>query len=342
VLDPEPELEPEPKPEPKPEPELEPVLDPEPEPEPELEPEPKPEPELEPKPEPELEPEPEPIILEEELEPYRITWTIKNYYSNTFAPISQAEQEATVQQAFEHWTQHINAEVIFVKNADPKDVFCTVDFKPLRHIGGGGGDGPNTWCVVDIGSNQHLYVGEKPESTYVHRSLLAIAAHEGGHGLGLTHKNVGSCMMFTNYGDGISQCDVEVAELQTLWKDAVNPPDSPLLDGSMKEFFAEQTYVRFGDTARLHFTIENIGNLDYNSIVWFFDKTDNIVIRSGPFYRLDPGETAIGFVDWDTGMIGTEASIGVHEIQGHWLADTNDVNKANNFITIFVTVHDPT
>jgi len=122
-----------------------------------------------------------------------------------------------VQQAFEHWTQHIDAEAIFVKNVDPNNVFCTVNISSNRNIGTGGGNGPNTWCVVNIGSNQRLYVGEKPDSTFIYRSLLAIAAHEGGHGLGLGHQNIGNCMMFTNYGDGFRQCDTEIKELQDLW-----------------------------------------------------------------------------------------------------------------------------
>ena len=191
--------------------------------------------------------------------------------------------------------------------------------------------------MVDIGSNQHLYVGEKPDSTYVHRSLLAIAAHEGGHGLGLTHKNVGNCTMFTNYGDGISQCDVEVTELQTLWKDAVNPPDNPLLDGSMKSLSAP-TWVVQGDTISIDFTLENIGNIDYNSIIWFFDKTDNTVIQSGPFYELAPNETVSGTVLWDT----STASLGTHEVKGHWLSNNDDVDVSNNVKTISIIVIEET
>jgi len=266
-------------------------------------------------------------------EPFEFTWTIIDYYSSNFAPVSQLEQEQAVERSLERWTENLNINLVFVKNAAKSEVYCWATFERINRIGAGGGLA-GKYCQFTIGSNQLLYVGQKPDSTFIFRNLEAIASHESGHGMGLGHYNVGSCIMFTNYGDGLkSPCDAELRDLKLIWANVENPPPNPILDGSMKSISAP-TQVIQGDIVPISYTIENLGNIDYNHITWFFDKTDLSVIKAGVFQNLTPNETRSGVVLWDT----STASLGTHEIQGHWLKLLGDVNATNNVKKIFITV----
>ncbi len=268
-------------------------------------------------------------------EPFEFTWTIINYYSSNFAPISQLEQEQAVERSLQIWADHLNMNLVFVKNAAKSEVYCWVTFERIPNIGHGGGI-PGKYCQFTIGSNQLLYIGERPDSTFIHRNLEAIAAHEGGHGFGLGHYNVGNCIMFTNYGDGLGPpCPQEISDLKLIWANVENPPPHPIVDGSMKSLSAP-TQVIQGDIVPIAFTLENLGNIEYNNIIWFFDKTDLSVIQSGPFHELSASQTESGIVLWNT----STASLGTHEIQGHWLSINGDINTSNNFKTIFITVVD--
>jgi len=267
-------------------------------------------------------------------EPFEFTWTIINYYSSGIAPVSQLVQEQAIERRMQVWADELNMNLVFVKNAAKSDVYCWVTFESIPRIGAGGGD-PGEWCQFTIGNNQRLYVGERPQSTYIYRNLEAIAGHESGHAFGLTHKSVGSCIMFSNYGDGLSNtpCAAELQELLLAWADVENPPANTIVDGIMKSFVGPSQVVK-EDIVPIDFTIENIGNISINRIVWFFDKTDLFVIKSGPFFNLGPNESASGTIFWDT----STASLGTHEIQAHWFVAIGDINSNNNVKTIFITV----
>jgi len=177
-------------------------------------------------------------------EPFEFTWTIITYYSNSFAPVSQLEQEQAIERRLQVWADNLNMNLVFIKNAAKSEVYCWATFERLNRIGGGGGI-PGEWCQFTIGSNQFLYVGERPDSTFLHRNLEAIAGHESGHGFGLGHENVGSCIMFSNYGDGLkSPCDRELSDLKLIWANIENPPPHPIVDGSMKSLSAPTQVVQ--------------------------------------------------------------------------------------------------
>jgi len=268
-------------------------------------------------------------------EPFEFTWTIITYYESNFAPVSHLEQEQAIERRLQVWADQLNMNLVFVPNAAKSEVYCWATFERINHIGRGGGL-PGKWCEFTIGSNQLLYVGERPQSTIIHRNLEAIAGHESGHGMGLNHYSVGSCIMFSNYGDGVKNnpCDRELSDLRLIWANIENIPN-PIIDGSMKSLSSPSQAI-VGDIVSIDFTIENLGNTDYNNIIWFFDKTDLKVIQSGPFHDLTPSEIRGGTVLWNT----STASPGTHEIKGHWLSINGDINTANNFKTIFITLTD--
>ena len=212
---------------------------------------------------------------EAQLPPYKITWTILNYYPTT--KISAQIQESTIQKDFERWTKYLNAEVVFVKNANPKDVFCTVDFNRETPLGTGSGDGPNTSCVININNSKNLYIGPKPLDGKIWWSFESIATHEIGHGLGLSHMNCGGCVMMSSYG-GLVPKPQEIAALQAIWKDAVCTipqclGEKAIVDAKI-DFTISNNKVVKGDTAQLQWKITNLGHVDYYNTIWVNDLTD--------------------------------------------------------------------
>jgi len=276
-------------------------------------------------------------------EPFQATYTISEYYS--FNLIDKATQEAAVHNAVTAWTEHLNAEAVFVPNAEKKDVFCWVEFTQLSEIGAGGGR-PGFFCQAQVGSNQRLYVGEKPPfDRFIWRNAEVILQHEIGHGFGLGHYGNAGCQMFASYGGSPNRhCDQELDRLKMLWANVEPWPPVIIYDGAMKSFSAPSTVVK-GDKVVLDFTIENVGTFFYYNVVWFYDWTDNKVIQSGPFHELGAGETFSSTVIWDTSLVST----GEHKIRGCWIAtnnsanpEFNDVDWSNNCIDIFIDVTDTT
>ncbi len=280
-------------------------------------------------------------------EPFQVTYTITEYLSFTFH--SKAIQEAAVHNAVTAWAEHLNADVIFIPNAEKKDVFCWIAFTRLSELGAGGGR-PGFTCQAEVSKNASQWYFSnhevKPDGgTHIIRDAEVTLQHELGHGFGLGHYGLGSCQMFASYGGSPDRhCDAELDRLQLLWQDVEPWPDVRTYDTSMKSFSAPSTVVK-GDQVVLNWTIENVGTWFTNNIVWFIDWKDIKVIQSGPFYELSPGETFSGTVIWDTSLV----SLGEHKVRGCWLGNNfsdpehqhmNDIDSTNDCIDIFITVTD--
>ena len=278
-------------------------------------------------------------VAEAQLPPYKITWTILNYYPTT--KISAEIQESTIQKDFERWTKYLNVEVVFVKNADPKDVFCTVDFNRKTTLGSGSGNGPNTWCTINISNFKNLYIGPKPPfDGKIWWNFESIATHEIGHALGLSHMNCGGCVMMSSYGGLVPQPQ-EIAKLQSIWKDAVcSTPkcltEPTIVDAKLDLSISDNGILK-GDTANIQWKITNLGNVDYYNTILIRDLTDGKTLKFGFEAPLLPSESRNGFVIWNT----TSASIGVHVIEGNYITLDTDINKINNKATLNLEILDP-
>ena len=177
--------------------------------------------------------------------------------------IDKATQEDMVHRAMTHWTDHINAEAIFVPNAEKHEVFCWIAFTQLSELGAGGGE-PGRWCQAQVASNLRIYFsGVEDEPTDgTHRWLDAEVTlqHEVGHGFGLGHYGLAKCSMFASYGSSPNRhCDAELDRLKMLWANVEPQPLVKTYDGAMKSFSGPDTAVQ-GDTVRLDYTIENRGS----------------------------------------------------------------------------------
>lgn len=276
--------------------------------------------------------------VEAQLPPYKITWTILNYYPTS--KISAELQESTIQKDFERWTKYLNVEVVFVKNADPKDVFCTVDFNRKTTLGTGGGNGPNTTCVVNISNLQNLYIGPKPPfDGKIWWSFESIATHEIGHALGLPHMNCGGCVMLSSYGGLVPQPQ-EVAALQSIWKDAVCNisqclSEPKVVDAKLDLSISENKILK-GNTTKIQWKITNLGNVDYYNTILVYDSTDKKTLKYN-FILVKPSQTVEGIINFDT----TLSSTGVHVIDGNYITLAADINKKNNKVTLNLEILDP-
>lgn len=276
-------------------------------------------------------------VVEAQSPPYKITWTILNYYPTT--KISAEIQESTIQKDFERWTKYLNVKVVFVKNADPKDVFCTVDFNRKTPLGSGGGDGPNTLCEINISNFKNLYIGPKPPVGKIWWSFESIATHEIGHALGLSHMNCGGCVMMSSYGGLVPQ-PKEIAALQSIWKNAVCSipkclTEPAIVDAKLDLSISDNKFVK-GDIANIQWKITNLGNVDYYNAIQVYDLTDRKVLKLN-FILVKPSQTVESIINFNT----TLSSTGVHVIEGNYITLDADINKINNKVKLNLEILDP-
>jgi len=281
-------------------------------------------------------------------DPFIVSYTITEYLS--FSTASKAIQEAAVHNAVTAWAEHLNAKVVFVPNAEKKDVFCWIAFTQLSELGAGGGR-PGFDCQASVSKNAApwYFSNHQVKPTGDTKRWLdaeVTLQHELGHGFGLGHYGLATCQMFASYGGSPDRhCQKELDRLQLIWKDVEPWPDVIIYDGAMKSFTGPSTAVP-GETVRLDWTIENRGTFFYKSTVWFFDFTDKKTIQFGPFIELAAGET---FSTSTFYTLKDDAIIGEHKIRGCYLGNNfsdpehvhlNDINSSNDCVNIIINVID--
>lgn len=288
---------------------------------------------------------PIPLIFAEE-EPYRITYTITSFIPQPQRyNLTIEKQEAMVQQAFDAWTNHINAKAIYMKGANPISVFCRIDLYSANTgsgLGSGGGSGPNTSCVANLSSGILVYVPPKPPfDGRVSWNALSIITHEIGHGLGLGHMNCPACVMQYSGATYTVPQKEEISVLQKIWVNAKCTIASclavpPVVDGALTNFSTLQKNIIKGDIVNFDYTLSNLGNVQIYQVFIVSDLTDNKTLKFIFIPPILPSQSRSGIVIWNT----TLASTGIHTMQAYWSPATGDINPINNKIVLNILVSD--